>query len=205
MSTAMRANTIQEVLSFWFGELDSQGSASPETAETWRQKDPGFDQEIRERFEALYEDIVAAKKEDWLETSKGLVAYVVVIDQLSRNMYRGRAKMYASDEQVLRVAIEAIEEGRDLQAVFAHRNFLYMPFMHSEALAMQERCVALYTAWHEELEGAQKADVAKRIGFAIRHRDVVARFGRFPHRNEILGRVSTAEEVEFLKMPSSWF
>ncbi|AWV88732.1 DUF924 family protein [Bradymonas sediminis] len=201
----MQAKTINEVLDFWFGELDPQGSASPEIIESWRQKVAAFDQEIRRRFEGLYEAIVAGEREDWLETLEGVIAYVVVIDQLSRNMYRGSAKMYASDAQALGVALDAIDRGLDKQAVFAHRNFLYMPLMHSEELELQDRCVALYQAWHEEVEGAQKEEIAKRIGFANRHRDVVAQFGRFPHRNAILGRESTAEEVEFLKSPSAWF
>src|SRR5690554_130353 len=205
MNSMTPATTIQEVLDFWFGELDSQGSATAQISESWRMKDPDFDREIRERFEALYEDIVAGKKESWLKTSDGLIAYVVVIDQLSRNMFRGTPKMYASDAQVLAVAHKAIAQGRDKQAVFAHRNFLYMPLMHSELIDDQDRCVALYTAWHDELTGQQKAEVKKRIGYAIRHRDVVAQFGRFPHRNDILGRPSTAKEREFLKLPGAWF
>lgn len=199
------AKSIEEVLDFWFAELDAQGSASPEVTERWRMKDPDFDREIRARFEALYDDIVAGKKEDWLKTPDGLIAYVVVIDQLSRNMFRGTAKMYASDAQALRVARQAIAQGRDKQAIFAHRNFLYMPLMHSEAIEDQNACVALYTAWHDEVEGAQKAEVKKRIGYAVRHRDVVARFGRYPHRNGILGRPCTPEEREFLKLPGAWF
>ncbi len=196
---------MQDVLDFWFQKLDEYGSATPETTERWRMKDPAFDQEIRERFEPLYKAIVAGQKQSWLESPDGLIAYVVVIDQLSRNMYRSTAAMYASDEQCLSVALEAIENGRDKQAIFAHRNFLYMPLMHSEELAIQDRCVELYQAWHDELEGAQKAEIARRIGYAIRHRDVVARFGRYPHRNEILGRPSTPEELEFLKQPDAWF
>lgn len=203
--------TIQNVLNFWFGELDENGCATPEMSERWRAKDPVFDHEIRERFEGLYDDLAADKHEHWLKTLDGLVAYIVVLDQFSRNMFRGTPKMYATDEKVLRVTQAAIAQGTDKKVTFAHRNFLYMPLMHSEELVVQEHCVALYSAWRDELNADQLAtntmrdDVTKRIGFAIRHRDVVARFGRFPHRNDILGRTSTAEEIEFLKLPDSWF
>lgn len=197
---------IGQVMEFWFGELDERGSASPEVQERWRQKVASFDEEIRRRFEPLYEAIVAGEREEWLERAEGLIAYVVVLDQLSRNMYRGLAKMYASDAQALGVSLDAIDQGRDREALFAHRNFLYMPLMHAEDICLQERCVALYRAWYEDLEpGAQKAEIKKRIGFAIRHRDVVVRFGRYPHRNDILGRSSSAEEREFLKRPDAWF
>lgn len=197
--------TIRSVLDFWFGTLDSEGCASPETREYWSIKDPDFDREIQKKFEGLYREIVAGEHEDWLETTEGRVAYVVVIDQMPRNMYRGTEKMYASDEQALSVCLDAIEKGRDTQALFAHRNFLYMPLMHSENITVQDQCVALYTSWSDEVDGEQKEDVERRIGFAIRHRDIVARFGRFPHRNQILGRASTAEETLFLHQPGSSF
>lgn len=205
MTSTTDQKSVSDVLTFWFGKLDKNGFATPEASQRWSIKDPAFDDEIRENYEALYQDIVAGKKEDWLKTSDGLVAYVVVIDQLSRNMYRDTAKMYASDEQALTVALKAIDEGRDKNAIFAHRNFLYMPLMHAEDVALQDQCVALYSEWSTEVEGELKADVEKRIGFAIRHRDIVARFGRFPHRNTIVGRPSTAEELEFLTQPGSSF
>lgn len=205
-----KMNVVREVLDFWFGELDVYGRATPEVSARWSMKDPEFDREIRERFEELWEEIVAGKREAWLETAEGLVAYVVVLDQFSRNMFRGTAKMYASDAQCLKVALGAIERGVDRQVVFAHRNFLYMPLMHSEDVAVQDRCVALYEAWRDELAedfagGAAKEEVARRVGYAVRHRDIVARFGRFPHRNEIVGRASTREEIAFLKLPGSSF
>lgn len=210
MEVATQDKRVREVLDFWFGELDAYGRATPEVSARWSMKDPDFDREIRERFEGLWEQIVAGEKEAWLETAEGLVAYVVVLDQLSRNMFRGTAAMYASDAQCLRVALDAIERGVDREVVFAHRNFLYMPLMHSEDVAVQERCVALYEAWRDELAddfagGEAKAEAARRVGYAVRHRDVVVRFGRYPHRNAIVGRPSTEEEVEFLKQPGSSF
>lgn len=196
---------IDEILTFWFGPLDASGSATPRAQERWRTKDPALDDEIRARFEPTYEAIVAGEHEDWPPRDDGLIAYLVVLDQFGRNMYRGTPKMYAADAQALRVALQAIDAGRDKTAIFAHRNFIYMPLMHAEDLALQDQCVALYTAWRDEVEGPQRTELTRRIGFAQRHRDAVARFGRYPHRNLILQRPSTPAELEFLTRPDAWF
>lgn len=197
---------IEALLSFWFGTLDENGRAAPQTRERWFKKDPAFDQALRDQFSEAHARASAGGLDDWLKTPRGRLAYVILLDQLSRNMFRGTPGMFAMDEPALRAAEAAIAAGEDKAHRFAERVFLYLPFMHSERLADQERCVELYKAFHDELEeGERRKEVATNVDYAIRHLKIVARFGRFPHRNEILGRPSTEEELAFLKEPGSSF
>lgn len=175
---------MNEVLAFWFSHR-----------ERWWRGGADFDQEIRQRFAAVHAEIVAGGHEDWRETPAGMLAYVIVLDQLSRNMFRGDARTYRSDDRALAASREAIARGDDGAMSVDERTFLYMPFMHSEELKDQERGVALFAA-NGDVESLRAAE---------QHRDVIRRFGRFPHRNALLGRASTAEEVAFLKEPGSSF
>jgi uncharacterized protein (DUF924 family) len=195
----------EEVLLFWFGELREDGRAAPEKVARWFRKDPAFDAEIRARFERLHEAVAAGEREGWLATRRGRLAYVIVLDQLSRNMYRDTARAFASDPQALRAARDGIAAGDDRALAFAERDFLYMPFMHAEDVAEQDRCVELFSRFRDELSGELRAAVEHSLSFAVRHRDIVARFGRFPHRNAVLGRASTPEEQTFLQQPGSGF
>ncbi|MBW2456109.1 MAG: DUF924 domain-containing protein [Deltaproteobacteria bacterium] len=195
----------EEVLSFWFGALDAEGRASEATAARWFKKDPAFDQELRDRFGALHAAILAGEREDWLDGVRGSLAYVIVLDQFPRNMFRDTPGMFASDEQALRVALAAIETGGERALALAERTFLYMPLMHSEELHIQDRCVELFAAFRDELDGESRQRVGQNHTFAEKHRDIIARWGRFPHRNGILGRESTPAEVEFLSLPGSSF
>lgn len=192
--------TAEDVLSFWIGSLDDDGLAAPDKRKQWWTQDPAFDEALRQRFGALHAEVARGDHEDWVDTPRGAVAYVIVLDQFSRNLFRGTPEMYAHDARALEVARDALARG-DADALGLHeRFFLIMPFMHSEGLADQERCVELaqeLTALHPSFEG--------NVDYAIQHRDIVARFGRFPHRNEIVGRETTAEEAEFLKQPGSSF
>ena len=198
--------TIQDVLHFWFGDLDDEGRATPDNRKRWFTRDEAFDQAIRDDFQDLHAQMSAGEMEHWLDTPEGLLAYVIVLDQFSRNMFRGTPGMYATDDQALQAAEKGLDRGDDRDMPHDQRGFLYMPFMHSEALEDQQRCVDLFQAWHDELEdGPLKENVANSLDYAVRHLVIVERFGRFPHRNEILGRESTAEEVEFLKEPGSSF
>ena len=140
-----------------------------------------------------------------VEPARGRLALVVVLDQFSRNMFRGSADMFAHDAQALDVANQALDRGDDQQVSFCERGFLYLPFMHSEKLADQERCVALFEAFREQVDPPLRDRVTSSLGFAERHRDIVRRFGRFPHRNAILERTSTESEIEFLRQPGSSF
>jgi uncharacterized protein (DUF924 family) len=187
--------TVEQLWGFWFGELDANGDPAPEVAKRWWVKDPAFDQAIRSRFESVHAQVVAGQHEEWRADSRGALAYVIVLDQFSRNMFRGTPAMFATDVQALAAAKAAVAQGFDRAVPRAARSFFYLPYMHSEALADQDACVALYSA-----PGADA-----NLEFAEKHRAIIRRFGRFPHRNAILGRPSTAEEIAFLGEPGSSF
>ncbi|MBK9035632.1 MAG: DUF924 domain-containing protein [Myxococcales bacterium] len=187
---------IDELWTTWFGELDDAGAAAPAVVARWWRKDPAFDAALTAQFAPLHRAVVDGAHEAWRATARGAVAYVVVLDQLSRHMFRGTPAMYASDAQALAAAKDAVARGFDRAVPAAARDFLYLPYMHSEALTDQDACVALF---------ADVAGAAEAVDFAERHRVIIRRFGRFPHRNQILGRASTAEEQAFLLEPGSSF
>ena len=198
--------TPDDVLSFWIGPLDDDGLAAPDAQKRWWSKDPELDRTCAERFGELHGKLAANGHPAWRETPRGLLAVVIVLDQLSRNIHRDATAMYAADPLALGLAKTGLERD-DFLVLRAHeRLFLYMPLMHSEALADQERCVGLFAG---ELAATRseplRAAFGQNLRFARQHRDIVARFGRFPHRNAILGRASTAEEEAFLKEPGSSF
>jgi uncharacterized protein (DUF924 family) len=196
---------IDEVLDFWFGETDQHGLCTQDKSKAWWRKDPDFDREIRARFGALREAIMRGEHEDWRKTPHGLLAYVVVLDQFSRNLGRDSAVMFEADAQAHEAACAGIDAGMDARLPTDLRVFLYMPLMHSERLESQERCVQLFERLRDSLSGPARERVASNVGFAEQHHRIVARFGRFPHRNEILGRECTPQELEFLKEPGSSF
>jgi uncharacterized protein (DUF924 family) len=167
-----------EVLEFW----RSAGY------ERWFKADPDFDQEVRERFAATHEKATAGQLAAWEETPVGALALVLVLDQFSRNMFRGSAKAFAADPIAREVTRRAIARGFDREIETAMRPFFYLPFMHSENFADQEYCVSLY----------RELGDAEQLKYAEIHRDAIQRFGRFPHRNEMLGRTSSADETAYL-------
>jgi uncharacterized protein (DUF924 family) len=193
------------VLDFWFGELDALGCADAAHVQRWFANDEAFDAACRARFSAEHQAIASGAREAWLETPRGRLAYVIVLDQLSRNMFRGTKAMFAADAQALRAADAGVTRGEDRSLAFDERGFLYMPFMHSEDAGAQARCVALFAALRDEVDGEQRRRAAMSLDFAERHRAIIERFGRFPHRNAILGRESTPEELAFLEQPGSSF
>ena len=176
--------TPEDVLSFW-------RAAGPDK---WFTKNAAFDAAIRERFLATYEAAAAGKLADWERTAEGALALLIVLDQFPRNMFRGDARTYAADPLARQVANRALKRGYDQDVPDELRGFFFLPFMHSEDLVDQERCVQLYRE-------AESGD----LKYAEQHRDIIRRFGRFPHRNAILGRESTPEEIEFLKRTDSSF
>ncbi len=186
----------QEVLDFWFGREGEPGYG--EFREAWFRKDPEFDKLIRHRFEALYEEAAKGELDDWREEARSCLALVIVLDQFPRNMYRGDPRTYATDCKAQEIAAYAVDRALDRELPPFQRGFLYMPFMHSENVEHQRRSVELFRG----LEGSVEGDSAK---YAIRHMEIIERFGRFPHRNEILGRHTTPEEAEFLTQPGSSF
>jgi uncharacterized protein (DUF924 family) len=165
----------------------------------WFQGGPAVDREISERFGGVLEEARRGELDSWAETPRGRLALIVVLDQFSRNIYRGSSLSYAQDEKALELAVEGIDAGMDRELTPMERIFFWMPLGHSEELALQERCVR-----HAEEEAANapphlRAMAEFGISQARAARDVIARFGRHPHRNEILGRESTPEELEYLR------
>ena len=194
-----------EILHFWFGALDADGLAAPEKQERWFRKDPAFDEEIRRRFGAEHAAVAAGRRAAWRATPRGRLAEVVVLDQFTRNLFRDTAAMFAADAEALACARRAIALGDEASLETDERAFLYMPFMHAETLADQDRCLALFEALAATRTGKARERVQANLAFARAHREIVARFGRFPHRNGLLGRPSTPAELEFLEQPGSSF
>jgi uncharacterized protein (DUF924 family) len=192
MNDIPQDNTIQRVLDFWFGPNRAEVL---EFQEHWFKSTPEFDAQIADGFAEDYERASAGSLDDLAETPEGALALIILLDQFPRNLFRGTAKAFEADEKARAVARRALDAGHDERLRPQARMFLYLPFEHSEDLADQDLAVVLF----EKLENADWLD------YAIRHRDIVKRFGRFPHRNEALGRASTPEETEFLKEPSSSF
>ena len=179
----------REVLDFWF-QRDRK---------TWFEKNPAFDEEIRQRFFSFYESGAAGKLKDWQEKPTTCLALVILLDQFPRNMFRGSATAFAADPTARDAARVILQNSWDRAMTPDERMFAYLAFEHSESLADQERCLALMK---EIAVFPQTADLPK---WAEAHLVIIRRFGRFPHRNAALGRTSTPEEIEFLKQPGSSF
>ena len=190
--------TPEDVLAFWFGELDASGRADEVHRKQWFASDPAFDEEIRQRFKALHGEIAAGGHREWRTSDRGLLASIVVLDQFSRNMFRGTAKAFAADPLAQELADAAVTAGADRAARYDERGFVYLPFTHAEDLAAQNRAVALFESWAAELSPSLADGALTQLRYAVMHRDIVARFGRFPHRNKALRRDSTPDEQAFL-------
>lgn len=186
---------VSDVLLFWFGGPGEHGKRH----KRWFEKSDRFDREIRERFLPLYEQAAAGKLAHWKDRPADNLALIVMLDQFPRNMFRGSMRAFAADALALEAARHAVARGHDRGMLPVERMFVYLPFEHSEVLADQlEAC---------ELARALEAfgETADAYRYAAAHRDIIQRFGRFPHRNAVLGRASTPEEMEFLKQPGSGF
>jgi uncharacterized protein (DUF924 family) len=176
----------QEVHSFWFGELEPQ---------QWWQTDEALDREISNRFGALHEAACACELADWRNDAAGCLAEIIVLDQFSRNIYRDDPRAFAQDGMALLLAQEAIRTGADQVFDVPQKAFFYMPFMHSESALIHEQAVDLF-----DQPGAEY-----NLEFELKHKAIIDRFGRYPHRNAILNRESTADELAFLEGPDSSF
>lgn len=178
---------IAEIIDFWF---------AAGTEKRWFVRDPAFDVEVRTRLAEWYEGAAIGDLDDWRDTATGCVALCVLLDQVPRNLFRGQDRAFATDTVARTVAGHAVDCGHDRALPQAQRVFLYLPFEHSESLPDQDTSVRLF---------GQLDENPQWLDYAVRHRDVIARFGRFPHRNAALGRPSTAEETTFLATPGSSF
>jgi len=176
----------KEILHFWFEEIDPS---------KWWAKDEAFDQLIRARFAEVRALATRCELFEWRVEARGRLAEIIVLDQFSRNLFRGSPLAFASDPLALALAQEAISAKAEAALNPIERSFLYLPFMHSESLAIHAVALELY----------RKNGIQGNLDYEIRHRQIIERFGRYPHRNAILGRQSTQEEIEFLKQPGSGF
>ena len=188
----------EAIYDFWFGGPNHDEFAQPR--KQWFVKDSNFDEEIRMRFLVTHEAAVRGELQYWREDSKHCLSLIVVLDQFPRNMFRDTPRAFATDAMALERACFAVDRGHDQTVNPVERVFFYLPFEHSESLADQARCIALVRALVDA--DPSRADF---LDYARRHHDVIARFGRFPHRNKILGRASMPAEIEFLRQPGSSF
>jgi len=188
----------QAVLDFWFGRADDAEHGQPRPQ--WFEKNDAFDAQIRERFGALIERALRGELAHWAATPHGALAQIVVLDQFTRNALRGSARAFAGDALALTAARALVASGGHRTLTGVQRQFVYLPFEHAEDLAAQREALRLFG----ELEREEPV-VGDLVSWAQRHLDIIARFGRFPHRNAALGRVSTPEEIEFLRQPGSGF
>ena len=184
------------VLEFWFGADDADPAAR---SALWFRKDDATDAHIRATFGDAIDRALRGDLDDWAQTARGRLALVLLLDQLTRNSFRNDPRSYDGDARAQRLALDGIARGEDRELGCLQRAFLYMPLMHAEDLALQNRCVALFEAMAAEAGDALRQTTDSFAHFARLHRDVIARFGRFPHRNDILGRASTGEEIDFLR------
>lgn len=176
----------QAILSFWFAEIDSS---------FWWKKDQAFDQTLKTRFGELWKAAGRCELYSWRETAPGRLAEIIVLDQFSRNMFRDSPLAFINDPLALALSQEAIRQEADQAVVASHRFFFYMPFMHSESAAIHELAVQLFS----------QPEMDTNLEYELKHKAIIDRFGRYPHRNQILGRESTPEEEAFLKEPGSSF
>lgn len=179
-------NHINSVLDFWFREIDTAA---------WWKKDAAFDQLIRERFNALHHVAIAGELYAWRSTPQGRLAEIILIDQFSRNIFRDQPASFQHDVVALVLCQEAIQSGADQTLSPSEKAFLYLPLMHSESPVIHQQALVQFN----------QPGLENNLAFELKHKAIIDVFGRYPHRNIILGRVSTPEEIEFLQQPGSSF
>jgi uncharacterized protein (DUF924 family) len=192
----------EDVLQFWLG---APGDPPLRNQAKWWRKDPAFDEECRAKFGDLIDAGARGDLADWKQTPHGRLGLVVLFDQLSRNVHRGTARSFAQDNLARDVALDSMAKGDENAFSLIERSFLYMPLMHAEDVSLQHQCVASFNRIAGRAEGELKKYLEMCHDYAKKHEEIVERFGRFPHRNAILGRPSTAEEQTFLQQPGSSF
>lgn len=190
------------VLEFWFGDGLEAGWPSRSRSELWFGSSAAIDEEITERFGSMVEAALMNEWVDWLEKPLSRLALVILLDQFTRNIYRGSSRAFSGDHRAVTLVIEGISRGMDKQLPFIGRVFFYMPLMHAEELSIQDECIRAFEELQQDVPEELKEAIENNIAFANQHRDIIERFGRFPHRNDCLERESTAEEVEFLETAS---
>ncbi len=193
----MRAH-IEEILSFWFGLARSEPRAVPAQMERWFGGARDEDELIRRRFQSDFEAAVAGRYDAWEEIPRGCLALIILFDQFPRQLFRGRPEAFAYDARAQRLVLDGVQEGFDEQLCPLERGFFYMPLQHAEILPLQEKSVELFQRLYDDAAEDWRPHLKGMLDYAIEHRDIIRRFGRFPHRNAILGRGSTPEEEAYL-------
>jgi uncharacterized protein (DUF924 family) len=197
--------TAESILHFWFDASADDAEVIREKSSLWWKKNPKVDAEIRSRFEMMLDAEVKSEFESWSRGPRGQLARILLCDQFPRSMYRGLPCSFAYDERARQLARNALDQGMDRKLRRIERVFLYLPFEHSEDHDDQATSVRLFSALRDEAPDGEKATYGNYLDFALKHKVIIDRFGRFPHRNVILDRESSPEEQEFLKGPGSSF
>lgn len=192
----------RQILEFWFADAATNPAAREDRLKTWFTLPPGqqqaFDEQIREHFSADVAGALRGELDEWAVAPHGRLALVLLLDQFTRNLHRGRAEAFAGDERALRLVLAGRRTGADLALHPVERMFFYMPLEHAEDAAIQDQSVAAFRELADQASGDLQRFLADIVPFAEQHREIIARFGRFPHRNRALGRPTTAAELEYL-------
>ena len=191
MTAPVKSGVVTRILDFWFGAPGSAEYGKPRMM--WFKSGDTLDAEIRTRFEADWHRAMAGDYDDLTGDARGALAIIILLDQFPRNMFRATAQAFASDSRALQIAIQSVDAGFDQELAELERMFMYLPFEHAEDIAMQDRAVSLMSG----LSDPQYLD------YAHKHRDIILRFGRYPYRNDVLGRANTAEEEAWMNDPTA--
>ena len=194
----MSATTPKDVTTFWFRDATRSPEALERRGAVWFGAEPAFDNECATRFAASLEDAARGALDDWAGTPQGRLALVILLDQMPRNIHRGSPAAFAHDAQAAAHCVAGIESGQDRSLHPVERVFLYMPLQHAEDLGLQRRSVERFESLAAEMDDAWRDRFTENAHYARLHHDIVERFGRFPHRNRVLGRESTEEELSYL-------
>jgi uncharacterized protein (DUF924 family) len=188
-----------QVLDYWLGDALQRGWPSESRSALWFGGGKAQDEAITQRFGVLVEQALDGELPDWESSPLGRLALVILLDQFTRNMFRGQGRAFSGDARAQALVRDAVQRGWDLKLPGAGAVFLYMPLMHAEDLALQDECVRCFESLLARSPAERQKDLQGNLAFAQQHRDIIARFGRFPYRNAAMGRSSNAEEEEFLR------
>lgn len=205
MTTRSTAFDRDAILHFWLGEDFPSDAAIQAAVPRWFAKDAALDARIRERFGVMIDAALHGDFDDAIASADDRLAVLILLDQFPRNAFRDTPRAFAGDERALRLALDGLERGDDQQLHPVARLFCYLPLEHSEDLAMQDLSVALFQRLRDEAAANDRPRFDEWLAFAVTHRDLIARFGRFPHRNALLGRASSADELAYLAQPGAGF
>ena len=197
--------TVNKLLTFWFGDIGAQGLPDQAHMQAWWQKSDAFDQTIQQQFGDVYAAAQQGAYDHWLETPEGTLAFIILFDQFSRNLFRDTPAAFAEDARALAVAKAAVAKKVDQALLPIQRVFVYLPFEHSESWDDQQQSLQLFDRLRQEVDSGIQATFDNFYDYAVAHARIIERFARYPHRNAILGRESTVEELAFLNEPNSSF